>query len=961
MATPGGRGMMLKKRDFGNAHSRPTNYVAGIGRGATGFTTRSDIGPARSSADAPEKGGGVPAPTQAPVGYKAGAGRGVNINSAFGDGGLGPGEAAPRPTRHDDSDEDEDLNDTNYDEFSGYGGGLFADSVYDKDDVEADKVYEEVDAKMDTRRQVRREARLKEELEKYRAERPKIQQQFADLKKGLNHVSAEEWDSIPDVGDYRIKRRKREIYTPVPDSLLEKARKESQGSNFQQLDTRQQKYGGLQTPAPGMATPHQDLTQVGEARGQVLGVKLDQMSDSVTGQTVVDPKGYLTDLKSKKINTDAEIGDIKKARVLMRSVITTNPGHAPGWIAAARLEEVAGKIAAARNLMNDACAACPNSEDVWLEAARLQTPENAKAVLAKGVKHIPSSVKLWMQASNLEKETGNKKKVLRKALEVIPNSIKLWKAAVELEDDPDDARVILSAAVTCVPHSVDMWLALARLEDYEQARKVLNKARLAISTEPLIWITAAQLEEANGNTATVPKIIQRAIESMELHQVQVERETWLKEAKACEQNRSVATCQAIVRAVISKGVPEEDRKTVWIEDAEAAIQEGYYETARAVYGFALQTFPTKKSLWLRAAHVEREHGSRESLDTLLSQAVKKCPHAEVLWLMGAKEKWMAGDVDAARTILGEAFDANSQSEPIWLAAVKLEFENNEIQRAKVLLDRAREQAGTQKVWLKSAQLERQLGNAEEERRMLEEAIRHYPNYDKLWMMLGQLEHRVGNFEKARDVYVRGIKANGKSVPLWLLMVRLESEQKLFSKARAILEKARLKNPKEEQLWLESVRLEVAADNHKNAETLLAKALQECPTSGVLWAEGIAMAPRPQKRSKTTDAMKKCDNDPVIIVTVARLFWTERKNDRARQWFDRALALNPDFGDGWAYYYRMELQHGTEDQQEAVLNRCRQAAPRHGERWIAVSKAIENYRLQTEDVLRRVAAQVPLVL
>ena len=42
--------------------------------------------------------------------------------------------------------------------------------------------------------------------------------------------------------------------------------------------------------------------------------------------------------------SDAEIGDIKKARLLLKSVITTNPKHAPGWIAAARLEEVAGKL-----------------------------------------------------------------------------------------------------------------------------------------------------------------------------------------------------------------------------------------------------------------------------------------------------------------------------------------------------------------------------------------------------------------------------------------------------------------------------------------------------------------------------------------------------------------------------------------------------------------------------------------
>jgi pre-mRNA-processing factor 6 len=45
---------------------------------------------------------------------------------------------------------------------------------------------------------------------------------------------------------------------------------------------------------------------------------------------------------------DAEISDIKKARLLLKSVINTNPRHAPGWIAAARLEEVAGKLQQAR-------------------------------------------------------------------------------------------------------------------------------------------------------------------------------------------------------------------------------------------------------------------------------------------------------------------------------------------------------------------------------------------------------------------------------------------------------------------------------------------------------------------------------------------------------------------------------------------------------------------------------------
>lgn len=143
--------------------------------------------------------------------------------------------------------------------------------------------------------------------------------------------------------------------------------------------------GGGMTPMPGGMTPLTDLNQVGEARKTVLSLKLKEAGDSVSGQTNVDPKGYLTDLNSLKINSEAEIGDIKKARLLLKSVITTNPRHPPGWIAFARLEEVAGKIVAARRLIDEGCRNCANNEDVWLEAARLHTPQNAAALLATAV------------------------------------------------------------------------------------------------------------------------------------------------------------------------------------------------------------------------------------------------------------------------------------------------------------------------------------------------------------------------------------------------------------------------------------------------------------------------------------------------------------------------------------------------------------------------------------------------
>lgn len=95
-----------------------------------------------------------------------------------------------------------------------------------------------------------------------------------------------------------------------------------------------------------MLTPtgDMDLRKIGQARNTLMDVKLSQVSDSVTGQTVVDPKGYLTDLQSMIPTYGGDINDIKKARLLLKSVRETNPNHPPAWIASARLEEITGSL-----------------------------------------------------------------------------------------------------------------------------------------------------------------------------------------------------------------------------------------------------------------------------------------------------------------------------------------------------------------------------------------------------------------------------------------------------------------------------------------------------------------------------------------------------------------------------------------------------------------------------------------
>lgn len=139
---------------------------------------------------------------------------------------------------------------------------------------------------------------------------------------------AEEWESIPDIGDYTLKRKqkKQQMLAPASDRGLLEARNRDSFSNSIASAGSATPIGfgmstplmggglstplGLQTPLGiqtplGLRTPMgsntPSLNDLGEARGTVLSVKLDKVMDSISGQTVIDPKGYLTDLNSMQV------------------------------------------------------------------------------------------------------------------------------------------------------------------------------------------------------------------------------------------------------------------------------------------------------------------------------------------------------------------------------------------------------------------------------------------------------------------------------------------------------------------------------------------------------------------------------------------------------------------------------------------------------------------------------------
>ncbi len=812
-----------------------------------------------------------------------------------------------------------------------------------------------------------REAREAQERADYEANNPKIQQQFADLKRGLASVSEEDWANIPEAGDLTRKNKRTKTNThnrfyAVPDSVIAGARDSTQMDTSVNDD-------GIATNGAGADSVDGTMTNfadIGAARDKVLQVRLDQAAqagvDAASGtSTNIDPKGYLTSLSKTELKAgEVEVGDINRVRTLLESVIKTNSRHGPGYIALARLEEVAGRVVAARKAIAIGTDMCPSSEAVWLEAMRLNDNHNAKIIAAKGIQANPQSTALFIGAADLETIPANRQRVLRRAIDALPKSEKIWRELINGVADASEAKLLTAKAVEEIPLSVDLWLGLARLEvrtgNSMDAQKVLNRARIANPTSFRVWIAAARLAEetSKGN----PKqIIKRAVQSLARENAMLKREEWITEAEKLEtEGGAVLSLQAIIEETLGFGVDEDDdRKLLFLEDSQASIARGKFETARAINAYALRVFPTSERLWKFATEFERNNGAKESELQLLEKACEACPSSVHLWLALAKAKRKGEDgINESRRVLGRAFNQLSSNEDVYLAAVELEANTGNNTEARVLLQTAREQAGTDRVWYKSIAFERQQGDDDVALDLCIAALQLYPKQAKLHMQKGQIYSSQGKIPQAREAYNIGTRACPSSVPLFLLLSRLEEASGVVVKARSVLERGIMASPKSAELRLEAIRVERRAGNTPQAKVLMAKALQALPTSGILWSESIwYLEPRTQRKPLSLEAIKKCDNDPTLFVTVARVFWGERRLEKAVTWFEKAILLDADLGDTWAWYVKFLNQHGEEAKIKDAVAKAVGNEPRHGEIWQRVAKDPKNAGVGVEGVLKKV--------
>ena len=54
---------------------------------------------------------------------------------------------------------------------------------------------------------------------------------------------------------------------------------------------------------------------------------------------------------------------------------------------------------------------------------------------------------------------------------------------------------------------------------------------------------------------------------------------------------------------------------------------------------------------------------------------------------------------------------------------------------------------------------------------------------------------------------------------------------------------------------------------------------------------IELEPKARRKNKMVDAIKSCPEDPYVHLSGAKIFWKERKTEKARKWLEKAILLD----------------------------------------------------------------------
>lgn len=751
----------------------PPGYVAGVGRGATGFTTSADT--AR-----------------------------VKFESNF------------------DNEEPED-------QIGSEDEGILAKlRNRTNEDEEADQIYEEVELRLQKRKKSDEDAvsKVEDGVVELETGNGVIKQEFLLHKKQLATVSMAEWAALPEVGDITRRNKRQRLLDQqtqrkyaAPDALIAGA---GNGISNDRSLALSLALLSVDTSSVQLA----DIEKWEESNSQMGDVEKSRAI--LTSLRRTEPQNVDSWIALARLEEQAKNYD--KARALIREGCARVPRNASIWHESIRIHKNSSEgTKLCKNILNEALRLNSDSESLWFAGVELENPADIvsrRKIIMKALEYLPESTKLWKELVDLEEADQDRIRLLHKATELCSGDWDLWLNLINLSPYKE-AKAFLNKARKALPAERKVWITALKLEERENstvsAQKLTSMLSKGISevekhSEKItvdIWLAECTEAESEGFEKTCEALVEN-ISTM----VSNNLDDLLRFAEITQGNTSVFLYQQIVKA-------NPHNIDGWVrlfaslkqnKDGDLQLYDFYKKAIEMNPETEIFYLMYAKDKWLAAKDVPCAR-------KILEDANDKLPQSESIWLARVKLEVKNGNFQQAYEISEEALKQNHDSlARLWYKHIhlarfcvfkKLGFV--ELEKLNLLSLRALDLFPENwKLYLQRPQILQDQGELKLARETLSVGTRKCSKSVEIWCALARLDIELGAAARARSLLDTALLENPKSDRIWHEKIKLEIEQKDLGTAQQMVNKAMKLFPKSPKIWLQNLALITKLSHRKNA-------------------------------------------------------------------------------------------------------------------------------------------------
>lgn len=518
----------------------------------------------------------------------------------------------------------------------------------------------------------------------------------------------------------------------------------------------------------------------------------------------------------------------QKAKIIVSQALNAIPTSPELWKKSIDLQQ---DVFSKKRLVQQALQRCPDDEALWRIAVSFESNnDEAKRLLDVAVSAVPFSLDLWLALANHEKDSKKKKDVLNRARKAIPGAPEIWIAALRAEeaDGPELSRLsaMASKAVRAVSKPKDVWLEALGTEPSKTTIAIVE-AVIRVETELLnhldrllIWKSDAEvlLEKCYPHAKVVYECIlteypteipvwRQYLAFLKKHDRKSvydaykdalaknpdSEELWLRYAKDLWKDGDSDKAREALRTRISHN---STLLTCWSALAKLERESGFGDRAVAVLKEARQAIPKDPRFWYKGVAVYREQDKRQEATELVEEGLNLFPHEPKLYMQKGQILSDGGDETGAIDAFRKGVKACEKNVALWILLSRSYEKSGQFVKARSVLERAVVTISNPELYAERAGLERRAGNLSEADQAVLQGLKLYPNSAEVWMErlrgvrkrserkkelmaalkatqhpgiiveIGRGFYLEGNYEKAKAWFERGIEKDEEWGDAW---------------------------------------------------------------------------------------------------------------------------------------------------------------------------------------------------